>query len=188
MFDSNVEGEKIPQNETSCCPYRWGLCSLSQTAQQPVPNRIPVSKLSSGWKDDGHWKMINWQRPYFSSLHFRSEFLDINSSHVTGSPVPRSFVKPLLFSVSGVKLVHSPVFECIWKTKTFYCPSRRATVPFGSISSFFLFLFENVQSYTIYPFRKVFSGSNQVPWGGLFLFLEGTPVRPHKGGRSSVRK
>lgn len=94
--------------------------------------------------------------PHFSSLHFHSEFLDINFSHITCSPVPRSFAKPLLFSVSGVKLVHSPIFECIWKMKTFYCPSRRGTVPFGSISSFCLFLFENVQSHTIYPFRKAF--------------------------------
>lgn len=55
MFDSNV-GKKILQNETSCCPYRWGLCSLSQTTQQLVPDNIPYLGRLLGEREDGHWE------------------------------------------------------------------------------------------------------------------------------------
>lgn len=68
----------------------------------------------------------------------------------------------------------------------FYCSRHRGTAPFGLISFFCLFLFENVKSRTICPFRKTFDWANQVSWG-FFFFSGGMPIRPDQGGKSYVR-
>lgn len=86
MFDSNV-GKKILQNETSCCHYRWGLCSLSQTTQQPVPNNIPLSRQSSWLEMAVTAKMINLWMPLILDSPLSLLILSSSFFHTTCLPV-----------------------------------------------------------------------------------------------------
>ena len=141
-------GKKILQNETSCCPYRWGSCSLSQTAQRPVPTTSPSLGCLHGWGVDGHCgKELIYAYPYYWIPPIFEELLKVNFFLITCFLGPRSLRKPLRMSFSGVKLVQCPVFECVWERKAFYygnCPG----VPFGLMSLFVLVLRSSISVLT----------------------------------------